>query len=65
MGFYDRVAVSRVIRWTAFPDRAAARRSIEKLLAFPFDNLIVGHGTPLIGGAKEAVKGAYSWLLES
>ena len=47
MGFYDRVALSRVIRWAAFRDRAAARRSVKELLAHPFDRLVVGHGTPL------------------
>lgn len=62
MGFYNRVALSRMIRWTAFSDRAAARRSLDKLLAFPFDRLIVGHGTPLPGGGREAIRAAYSWL---
>jgi hypothetical protein len=32
MGFYDRAALSRMIRWTAFSDRAAARRSLDTLL---------------------------------
>jgi hypothetical protein len=65
MGFYDRVAVSRMIRWTAFSDRAAARRSINKLLALPFDSLIVGHGEPLTSGACEALAAAYTWLPEA
>jgi len=46
MGFYDRVALSRMIRWAAFSDRAAARRSLDELLTRPFDRLIVGHGAP-------------------
>jgi hypothetical protein len=29
MGFYDRVAVSRMLRWAAYNDRAAARASID------------------------------------
>ena len=62
MGFYDRVALSRVIRWTGFSDRVAARASIDKLLAIPFDSLIVGHGTPLIRGGREALEKAFSWL---
>jgi hypothetical protein len=33
MGFYDRVAVSRMIRWTAFSNRTVSRRSIDDLLA--------------------------------
>jgi len=62
MGFYDRAAVSRMIRWTAFSDRAAARRSLDRLLALPFDGLIVGHGQPLTTGAREAIAAAYNWL---
>ena len=62
MGFYDRIALSRAIRWTAFPDRAAARRSVDALLALPFERLVVGHGTPITTGAKEALAAACSWL---
>jgi hypothetical protein len=62
MGFYDRVALSRIIRWTAFSDRAAARRSLDELLKLPFERLIVGHGTPLVTGAREAIATAYEWL---
>jgi hypothetical protein len=62
MGFYDRVALSRMLRWAAFSDRVAARRSVDELLALPFDRLVVGHGEPLTTGAKEALVAAYAWL---
>jgi len=62
MGFYDRVALSRMIRWASFSDRTAARRSIDELLALPFDRLVVGHGAPLASGAREALEAAYAWL---
>ena len=62
MGFYDRVALSRMIRWAAFSDRAAARRSLDALLALPFDRLVVGHGAPLATGGREALAAAYTWL---
>lgn len=62
MGFYDRVALSRFIRWTGFRDRRAARRSVDALLARDFDRLIVGHGAPLSNRAKEALASAYLWL---
>jgi len=62
MGFYDCVALSRMIRWTAFSDRAAARRSLDELLACPFDRLIVGHGTPITDCGREALAAAYTWL---
>jgi len=62
MGFHGRVALSRIIRWTAFSDRAAARQSIDQLLAAPFDKLIVGHGEPLSRGGKQALADAFTWL---
>jgi hypothetical protein len=62
MGFYGRVALSRMIRWASFSDQTAARRSIDELLALPFDRLVVGHGAPLASGAQEAVAAAYAWL---
>ena len=52
MGFYDRVALSRMIRWTGFTDKAAARRSLDSVLALPFDRMIVGHGKPLAIGCE-------------
>ncbi len=62
MGFYNRVAVSRAIRWTAFPDRVAARRSIDELLACPFERIVVGHGEPLVNEPHRALAAAYQWL---
>ena len=62
MGFYDRIALSRAIRWTAFNDRKAARRCLDDLLARPFDRLVVGHGAPLATGGRDAVASAYAWL---
>lgn len=61
-GFYDAIALSRVLRWTAFSDRAAARASIDRLLAEPIDRLVVGHGDPILTGAREALAHAYEWL---
>src|ERR1022692_1441440 len=62
MGFYDRVALSRVLRWTAFNDRKAARRSIDGLLGHGFHPLGVSHGEPLGAGGQKAVATAYEWL---
>ncbi len=62
MGFYDKVALSRVIRFTAFSDAGAARRSVDRLLSWDFDRLIVGHGAPVTAGAKDALAGALAWL---
>jgi hypothetical protein len=62
MGFYDRVALSRMLRWAAFSDRRATRRSVDAILALPFERLVVGHGAPLATHAREAVAAAYAWL---
>lgn len=62
MGFNDRLALSRMIRWTAFSDRAAARRSLDAVLARDFDRLVVGHGAPLERDARAAIAAAYAWL---
>ncbi|HTU59729.1 MAG TPA: hypothetical protein VMF89_14860 [Polyangiales bacterium] len=62
MGFYDRVAISRAIRWTAFKDKSAASESLARLVACEFDRLVVGHGAPLEHGARAAVLEAYAWL---
>jgi hypothetical protein len=62
MGFYGRVALSRVLRFTAFDDRRAARQSMDAVLSHPFDKVVVGHGEPLSAGGREAVAAAYGWL---
>ncbi len=62
MGFYDRVALSRMLQWTAFSDKQAARRSVERVLQLDFERIIVGHGTPVIQDAKPAFAEAFRWL---
>lgn len=50
-GVRGRLAQSRV--WSlATTDKAALARSIEELLAFPFDNLVVAHGDVIYGDAR-------------
>jgi hypothetical protein len=61
MGFYDRVALSRVIRWTAFPSLQATRNSLQKLASYSFERLVVGHGAPIEQDAHEVFFGAYDW----
>lgn len=62
MGFYDQVALSRMLRWTGFDDRGAARASVDALLDRAFDTLIVGHGTPIAGDARAVLAAATQWL---
>lgn len=62
MGFYDRVALSRMIRWTGFHDRAATRESLDALMQLPFERVIVGHGEPITQDARAQLQAAYAWL---
>jgi hypothetical protein len=44
-------------------DRDAARRSLEKILAWDFDRVVVAHGDILESGGREALRDGYAWLL--
>lgn len=44
-------------------DRAAARTSLERILAWDFDRVIVAHGEVLERGGREALREGYAWLL--
>lgn len=63
MGFYDRIALSRAIRWTGFDDKKAARRSLQAIVERPFDRLVVGHGQPVLAGGRDALAAAHGSLL--
>ena len=62
MGFYDRVAISRMLRWTAFTHVVDARESLDRLASLDFGRMVVGHGTPCEHHAREALLGAYEWM---
>jgi len=44
-------------------DRRAARESLERILAWDFDRVIVAHGDVLDHGGHDLLRGGYSWLL--
>jgi hypothetical protein len=44
-------------------DRASARASLERILAWDFDRVVVAHGEVLESGGREALRSGYSWLL--
>jgi len=48
----------------AYLDRSAARASIEKVMQWDFDQMILSHGHLIYSGAKEVVYQAYRFLLE-
>ena len=43
-------------------DKTALRRSIDRILGWDFDSLIIAHGHCLQGGAKEEVSRAFDWI---
>jgi hypothetical protein len=44
-------------------DRDGARQSLERILAWDFDRVVVAHGEVLERGGREALRAGYSWLL--
>jgi hypothetical protein len=44
-------------------DRVAARKSLERILAWDFDRVVVAHGEILESGGREALREGYAWLL--
>lgn len=52
---------NRVVRF-CIRDRAACRTSLERVLAWDFDRVVVTHGEPLERGGREALRRAYAWL---
>lgn len=44
-------------------DRAAARESLERILQWDFDRVVVSHGDVQERGGREILRDGYSWLL--
>lgn len=61
LGVYGRLGVSRTIR-LATRDRVAARASLERILAWDFERVIVGHGEIVDTGGRAAIERAFRWL---
>ncbi len=45
-------------------DRRAAQQSLDRILAWDFDRIVVAHGDVLESGGHEILRRGYSWLLE-
>jgi len=61
-GHYDQLGPTRFERLLV-RDRAAARASLEQILALDFDRIIVAHGRVLETAGPEALRHGFSWLL--
>ena len=60
-GRYRRLSPTPMFR-LGFRDKAAARRSLDRILDWDFDRIIVGHGELLEAGGRDALRSAYAWL---
>ena len=63
MGGYGRFRPSRLDP-LLIRDRKAARESMQRILAWDFDRIVIAHGEVLESGGKEALRAGYRWLLE-
>lgn len=45
-------------------DRSAFRRSLQRVLAWPFERVIVAHGEVSESGGREELERGYAWVLE-
>lgn len=59
---YGRFGPSTLDPWL-IRDRRAARQSLERILAWDFDRVVVAHGDVLESGGRDALRLGYSWLL--
>lgn len=64
MGAADRPATTPMER-LLIRDRAAFRRSLERILAWPIEQIVVAHGEVVREGGHAALVSAYSWLLDA
>ncbi len=60
-GAFQRFGPSRMVR-ALFRDREAARRSLDEILRWDFDRVIVTHGVVLQRGGKRLMRAAFDWL---
>ena len=60
-GVYKRFAMPRTIRLTV-RNRRAAQLSLERMLGWEFDRIVVGHGDVVESGGRQALAEALSWL---
>jgi hypothetical protein len=58
---YKRPRPTPMFRW-GLRNRTAARRSLDRILGWDFDRIIVGHGDLLETGGHSALRDAYAWL---
>lgn len=61
-GAYGRFGPTRIFRYRVLDDRAALRESLERILAWDFERVVVAHGCVLERGGREAFRAAFEWV---
>jgi hypothetical protein len=61
LGVYNRLAVSLTMR-RGMSDHNAARESLERILQWDFDRVIVGHGDIVETEGRENLERAFAWM---
>jgi hypothetical protein len=60
-GIHGKIGWGRFLR-VVYRDRAAARRSVDSLLAMEFDRVVIAHGDIIPTGGKDAVRSTFEFL---
>jgi Domain of unknown function (DUF4336) len=60
-GIHGKPGISRMLR-PIFRDRAAVRASLERILTWDFERIVLAHGEPIERDARDALVAAYTWL---
>jgi hypothetical protein len=60
-GVHGRFGPTRMFR-SLIRDRAAARRSIDRMLAWDFDRVVMSHGVVLQSRGRRLLRDAYQWI---
>jgi hypothetical protein len=61
-GGWARFGPTRLMRHVVTRDRDALRDSLERILAWDFDRVVVTHGDVLETGGREALRAGFAWL---
>ena len=56
--------MSKIIKY-CFSDRQKGRSSLEEILEWDFDRIIISHGDIISTAGKEILRRHYSWLLNN
>lgn len=60
-GCYDRFGVSRLFKFY-IKDNKAMRHSVDEILSWDFDHIVLGHGQLLVANGPQVLKEAYAFL---